>query len=77
MFMQMYSEINDTSSSLLLLLLLVLSMGVPDHPTLSLSSSTAKPTPPHTLCRAMPPITTQGAPAKAGLGEQLDAVWVR
>lgn len=56
---------------------LVLSMGVPDHPTLSLSSFTDKPTPPHTLCRAMLPITTQGALAKAGLGEQLDGVWVR
>jgi len=52
-------------------------MGVPDHPTLSLSSFTDKPMPPHTLCRAMPPITTQGALAKAGLGEQLDGVWVR
>lgn len=56
---------------------IVLYMGVPDHPTLSLSSFTDKPTPPHTLCRAMPPITTQGALAKAGLGEQLDGVWVR
>lgn len=54
----------------------VLYMGVPDHPTLSLSSFTDKPMPPHTLCRAMPPITTQGALAKAGLGEQLDGVWV-
>ncbi|KAF3704477.1 Proline-rich protein 12 [Channa argus] len=53
----------------------VLYMGVPDHPTQSLSSFTDKPTPPHTLCRAMPPITTQGALAKAGLGEQLDGVW--
>lgn len=51
-------------------------MGVPDHPTLTLSSFIDKPTPPHTLCRAMPPITTQGALAKAGLGEQLDGVWV-
>ncbi|KAM7370876.1 hypothetical protein PAMP_010388 [Pampus punctatissimus] len=50
-------------------------MGVPDHPTLSLSSFTDKPTPPHTLCRAMPPITTQGALVKAELGEQLDGVW--
>lgn len=56
---------------------LVLYTGVPDHPTPSLSSFTDKPTPPHTLCRAMPPITTQGALAKAGLGEQLDGVWVR
>lgn len=56
---------------------IVLYMGVPDHPTLSLSSFTDKPTPPHTLCRAMPPITTQGALAKAELGEQLDGVWVR
>lgn len=56
---------------------IALCMGVPDHPTLSLSSFTDKPTPPHTLCRAMPPITTQGALAKAGLGEQLDGVWVR
>ncbi|MEQ2164062.1 hypothetical protein GOODEAATRI_002688 [Goodea atripinnis] len=46
-----------------------------DHPTLTLSSFIDKPTPPHTLCRAMPPITTQGALAKAGLGEQLDGVW--
>ncbi len=58
-------------------LCVVLYMGVPDHPTLSLSSFTDKPMPPHTLCRAMPPITTQGALAKAGLGEQLDGVWVR
>lgn len=55
----------------------VLYMGVPDHPTQSLSSFTGKLTPPHTLCRAMPPITTQGALAKAELGEQLDGVWVR
>lgn len=54
-----------------------LCMGVPDHPTLSLSSFTDKPTLPHTLCRAMLPITTLGALAKAGLGEQLDGVWVR
>ena len=55
----------------------VLYMGVPDHPTLSLSSFTDKPTPPHTLCRAMPPITTRGPLDKAELGEQLDGVWVR
>lgn len=76
------SEITDSSQPLLTHPLYshvfpVLYMGVPDHPTQSLSSFTGKLTPPLTLCRAMPPITTQGALAKAELGEQLDGVWVR
>lgn len=51
-------------------------MEVPDHHSLSRNFSIDKPTALPILCRAIPPITTQAALAKAGLGEQ-DGVWVR
>lgn len=53
----------------------VSSMEVPDHHSLSRNFSIDKPTALPILCRAIPPITTQAALAKAGLGEQ-DGVWV-
>lgn len=51
-------------------------MEVPDHHTPSRNFSIDKPTALPILCRAIRPITTQAALAKAGLGEQ-DGVWVR